>query len=145
MRLRNSVWAEVLLIAFVYVVGVGFVWRTQIALDVASWYGAPVDGIWQPSLAGWWLGCVSLPLFQFLLLRWYFRLFIWARFLWQVSRIELRLMPTHPDRCGGLGFLAGGQPRVRAGAAGPGGGAGRDDRQPDLLRRRDAARNSRWS
>ena len=34
---------------------------------------------------------MSLPLFQFLLLRWYFRIFIWARFLWQVSRIELRL------------------------------------------------------
>ena len=57
-------------------------------------------------MAGWWLGLVSLPLFQFLLLRWYFRLFIWTRFLWQVSRIELSLMPTHPDRCGGLGFLA---------------------------------------
>jgi hypothetical protein len=28
------------------------------------------------------------------------------RFLWQVSRIELRLVPTHPDRVGGLGFLA---------------------------------------
>ena len=49
---------------------------------------------------------MSLPALQFLLLRWYFRLFIWARFLWQMSRIELRLMPTHPDRCGGLGFLA---------------------------------------
>ncbi len=49
---------------------------------------------------------MSLPLFQFLLLRWYFRLFIWARFLWQVSRLELNLQPTHPDRCGGLGFLA---------------------------------------
>jgi hypothetical protein len=106
MRLRNSITAEVLLIAFVYVVGVGFLWRTQVALDVTSWYGVPVDGRLQPSLAGWWLGCVSLPLFQFLLLRWYFRLFIWARFLWQVSRIELRLMPMHPDRCGGLGFLA---------------------------------------
>ncbi len=79
------------MIAFVYVVGVGFIWRTQVALDVASWYGVPVDGKLQPSLAGWWLGCVSLPLFQFLLLRWYFRLFIWARFLWQVSRIELKL------------------------------------------------------
>ena len=56
-------------------------------------------------LAGWWLGFVSLPLFQFLLLRWYFRLFIWARFLWQVSRIDLRFVPTHPDRAGGLGFL----------------------------------------
>jgi hypothetical protein len=106
MRLRNSITAEVLLIAFVYVVGVGFVWRTQVALDVTSWYGVSTDGKLQPSLAGWWLGCVSLPLFQFLLLRWYFRLFIWARFLWQVSRIELKLMPMHPDRCGGLGFLA---------------------------------------
>jgi hypothetical protein len=50
---------------------------------------------------------VSLPVFQFLLIRWYFRIFMWARFLWQVSRIELRLVPTHPDRLGGLGFLAG--------------------------------------
>jgi hypothetical protein len=40
-----------------------------------------------------------------MLLRWYFRLFIWARFLWQVSRIGLKLVPTHPDRCGGLVFL----------------------------------------
>jgi hypothetical protein len=106
MRLRNSVIAEVLLIAFVYVVGVGFFWRTQMALPVASWYGTPAAGTWHPTLAGWWMGCVSLPVFQFLLLRWYFRIFVWTRFLWQVSRIELTLVPTHPDRSGGLGFLA---------------------------------------
>lgn len=105
-RLRNSVMAEVLLITFVYGVGVLLIWRTQVALDVSSWYGVVEEGKLRPSLAGWWMGCVSLPLFQFLLLRWYFRIFIWARFLWQVSRIELSLMPTHPDRCGGLSFLA---------------------------------------
>lgn len=49
---------------------------------------------------------MSLPVFQFLLCRWYFRIFIWARLLWQVSRIQLNLVPTHPDRVGGLGFLA---------------------------------------
>jgi hypothetical protein len=49
---------------------------------------------------------VSLPIFQFLLLRWYFRLLIWMRFLWQVSRIDLSLVPTHPDHLGGLGFLS---------------------------------------
>jgi hypothetical protein len=106
MRLRNSVAAEVFIIAFVYVVGVGFVWRTHFAADVTSWHGVGAGRTFQPSLAGWWLGCVSLPIFQFLLLRWYFRLFVWARFLWQVSRLGLSFMPMHPDRCGGLSFLA---------------------------------------
>jgi hypothetical protein len=35
------------------------------------------------------------------------RFLIWYRFLWQVSRIPLNLIPTHPDRSGGLGFLGG--------------------------------------
>jgi len=105
MRLRNSRAAELLLIALVYGVGVPYLWRNYLALDVVSWYGVMVAGKLHPSLAGWWLGCVSVPLLQFLFLRWYFRLFIWTRFLWQVSNIELRLLPTHPDRCGGLSFL----------------------------------------
>ena len=105
-RLRNSVLAEVLLIAFVYVVGVLIIWRHYMALTTATWYAAPtVEGL-KLSFAGMWYGYLSLPLFQFLLIRWYFRLFIWTRFLWQVSRIELSLVPTHPDRVGGLGFLA---------------------------------------
>jgi hypothetical protein len=105
-RLRNSVLAEVLLIAIVYGVGILIVWRQYTALDTATWYATPsVEGS-KLSLAGMWYGYVSLPFFQFLLIRWYFRLFIWIRFLWQVSRIELRLVPTHPDRVGGLGFLA---------------------------------------
>ena len=106
MRLRNSVAAELLLIAIVYVVGVGIIWRTQVALSLTSWYGVGVDNVLRPTLAGWWMGLVSLPIFQFLLLRWCFRLFIWTRFLWQVSRLKLSLVHTHPDRCGGLGFLS---------------------------------------
>jgi hypothetical protein len=105
-RLRNSVLAEGLLVAFVYVVGVLVVWRQYTALDTVTWYGTPsVDGS-TLSIAGIWYGYLSLPFFQFLLCRWYFRLFICGRFLWQVSRIKLDLVPTHPDRLGGLGFLA---------------------------------------
>ena len=106
MRLRNSVLAEVLLIAVVYGLGVLFIWRRHAAMDLPTWYGMTVTGKLQPTLAGWWLGCVSLPLMQFILLRWYFRLLIWTRFLWQVSRIDLRLVAIHPDRAGGLGFLS---------------------------------------
>ncbi len=106
-RLRNSVLAEVLLIALVYAVGILIVWRHFIVLDTATWYATPSAGGSTLSVAGIWYAYVSLPIFQFLLVRWYFRLFIWARFLWQVSRIELSLVPTHPDRLGGLSFVSG--------------------------------------
>jgi hypothetical protein len=105
-RLRNSVMAEVLLIAFVYLVGILYIWPHYIALDVATWYATPAVGGRRLSTAGWWFVYVSLPLFQFILFRWYFRLFIWMRFLWQVTRCALSLVPTHPDRAGGLGFLS---------------------------------------
>lgn len=105
-RLRNSVIAEVLLIVFVYIVGILIIWSHYLALSTATWYAVPNPEGLQLSLTGVWYGYVSLPLYQFLLVRWYYRIFIWARFLWQVSRIELSLIPTHPDRVGGLGFLA---------------------------------------
>jgi hypothetical protein len=64
-RLRNSVLAEVLLIAFVYSVGILIVWRQYVALDAATWYAIPsVEGA-TLSLAGMWYGYVSLPIFQF--------------------------------------------------------------------------------
>jgi hypothetical protein len=105
-RLRNSVLAEVLLIAFVYVVGVLIIWRQYTSLATTTWYAmAGSEGL-KLSLSGVWYGYVSLPIFQFLMIRWYFRIFIWTRFLWQVSRLDLGLIPTHPDRAGGLGFLS---------------------------------------
>lgn len=105
-KLRNSVLAEVLLVFLVYGVGILIVWRHFSSLDTATWYATPSAHGSKLWLAGIWYGYVSLPLFQFLLVRWYFRLFIWTRFLWQVSRIELSLVPTHPDRVGGLNFLS---------------------------------------
>lgn len=105
-RLRNSVLAELAMIAFVYLVGVSVIWRHYLTLSAATWYAVPSDSGTTLSLSGIWLASVSLPVFQFLLLRWYYRIFIWTRFLWQVSRIDLSVVPTHPDRLGGLGFLS---------------------------------------
>ena len=108
LRLRNSLAAELLLVVLVY--GFGVIWRDYIAADASTWMAAPSAGTGSASaklsLAGWWHAVVSLPVFQFLLVRWYFRVIIWARFLWHVSRLNLALVPTHPDRVGGLGFLA---------------------------------------
>jgi hypothetical protein len=107
MRLRNSMVAELAMIVLVYTVGVPVIWRELTALNVATWYSA--QGPQGPHItpAGYWYAYVSLPIFQFLLLRWYFRLVVWTRFLWQVSRIPLHVSAMHADRMGGMGFLAG--------------------------------------
>jgi len=106
-RLRNSPLAEVLLLALVYGLGILVIWRHYMALDAPTWFATPSAEGSSLSFAGMWYAYLSLPVFQFLLVRWYFRLLVWARFLWQVSRIDLNLVPTHPDRNGGLGFLTG--------------------------------------
>ncbi len=106
LRLRNSIVAESLLVVLVYIVGILVLWRNYMVLDVPTWYATPAGGGTQLRLAGWWYLFVSLPVFQFILVRWYFRLFIWARFLWQVSRLPLAYSPLHPDGMGGIGFLS---------------------------------------
>jgi hypothetical protein len=102
-RLRDSIPAEVCLLLGVYALGPTF-WNNRAPLEAPTWFAQP-GGRWNLTAAGYWYVFVSIPLAQFVLLRWYFRLFVWFRFLWHVSRIELNLVPTHPDRCGGLGFL----------------------------------------
>lgn len=104
-RLRDSAFAEILLIAFVYGGGI-LIWRRYVVAETVTWYMIPSPDGPRLSLAGTWYAWVSLPIFQFILCRWYFRLFIWARFLWHVSRIRLKLIPTHPDGLAGLSFLS---------------------------------------
>jgi len=104
MRLRNSVAIEVGLLVLAVTVG-HWLWRSTIAHGSSSWYAVQGADEMRLTLAGMWFAAVSLPLTQFFLLRWYFRLVIWFRFLWQVSRMDLHLVPTHPDRAGGLSFL----------------------------------------
>lgn len=103
-RLCNSVALEAVLLLLVYTVGHDL-WMRQVTHRTDTWWATGGPAGLQLSWAGWWYVYVSIPVFQFILFRWYFRLFVWSRFLWQVSRLPLRLVPTHPDRAGGLGFL----------------------------------------
>lgn len=102
-RLRDSVVLEVGLLVLVYTLGL-WLWGSRIAINSTTWYAYP-GGRWHLTPAGYWYVFVSIPIIQFVLLRWYVRLFIWFRFLWQVSRLKLHLVATHPDRCAGLAFL----------------------------------------
>jgi hypothetical protein len=100
-RVRDSPYVELALLAAVYTVGL-WVWNSRADLG-SNWYVS--GGRWRLTPAGDWYVFFCIPMFQFILLRWYMRLFIWFRFLWQVNRLDLNLVPTHPDRCGGLSFL----------------------------------------
>jgi hypothetical protein len=102
-RLRNSIPIELGLLLVVYSFGLWF-WHNRVGFNSSTWY-ANSGGCWNLTPAGFWYVFVSIPIVQFILLRWYLRLFIWFRFLWQVSRMDLHLIPTHPDRCAGLAFL----------------------------------------
>ena len=102
-RLRNSIPLELGLFAAVYTLGL-WRWHGRFGIEEATWYAMP-GGRWHLTPAGIWYVFISIPILQFILLRWYVRFLIWCRFLWQVSRIPLNLIPTHPDRSGGLGFL----------------------------------------
>jgi hypothetical protein len=102
-RLRNSIPVEVGLLLFVYTFGL-WLWHGRIGINASTWYAMP-GGRWHLTPAGFWYVFVSIPILQFILLRWYLRLFIWFRFLWHVSKLNLNLIPTHPDRSAGLAFL----------------------------------------
>ena len=103
-RLCYSGRVELLLLVVVYAIGHPL-WIREIELPIATWYASPSAEGLRLTLPGYWYAFVSAPLLQFLFLRWYVRLFVWARLLWQVSRLNLHLIPAHPDRKGGLGFL----------------------------------------
>ncbi len=55
--------------------------------------------------AGWYYLVVSQLLYQFLILINLWKWLLWTYFLFRLSRLPLQLVPTHPDRHGGLGFL----------------------------------------
>jgi hypothetical protein len=107
MRLRNSLVIEIALAVLAF--GFGWaIWRGDTGLASSSWFGTVEEGKQITTVAGWWYLHISIPMFQFLLYRWYFRLFVWFVFLKRVARLPLHLTPTHPDRAGGLGFVGAG-------------------------------------
>ena len=118
MRWRDRVLPEALLAFVAILLSITFIKTELLMSGVSSWHTL---GSGKMSGAGSWFNLVSTPIFRFLLLRWFWRIFLWTSFLWSVSRIGLFLVPTHSDLAAGLGFLSEGQmafsPIVFAGGA----------------------------
>jgi len=103
LRWRDSVVVEVILIFLAYAVTALSLVTT--AVHVSTWYALRTGSVISLTWSGWWFVLFCVPLFQFLSLRWLWRLFLWAQFLWRMNHLNLQLIPTHPDQAAGLAFV----------------------------------------
>jgi hypothetical protein len=103
-RLRDLARLEVVVLALAIALA-AVMWREVPSPLYPAWHHAPVGARTGMSVAGWWHDLVSVPLLLMLLLGWAARLCLWARFLFLMSRLRLRLVAAHPDKAGGLKFV----------------------------------------
>ena len=103
LKRRDSGAAELVLVLLAYALSI--INLVSMALQVSTWYAVRTDSGITITWAGWWLVLFCVPLTQFLILRWLWRLFLWAEFLWRMNRLTLQVVPIHPDQAGGLAFV----------------------------------------
>jgi hypothetical protein len=99
-RMRRSTlpWLVVITVALVWVV----VDRPATPTDELSW---AIDENGALGFGGIWFSYVVRPIFEILLLGWLWRIALLSLQFVRFSRIGLSLVPSHPDRAGGIGFL----------------------------------------
>jgi len=105
-RLRDRALLEIVLLVIAYLPSLSVQSSEILMSSVSSWHLVQTPSGETLSYAGWWFGLISVPVYRFLLLRWVWRIFLWASFLWCVSKLNLVLIPTHPDMAAGIGFLS---------------------------------------
>jgi hypothetical protein len=101
--LLNSTLLEVLAIVVAYTIVV-LILRYVPTRVMPAWFALNGSSHLM-SWAGWWYTVVSFPLLVILVFSWLLRVLIWGWFLFKVSRMNLRLIPSHPDHASGLRFL----------------------------------------
>jgi len=102
-RLRDSVIPELIFVVVAYA-KVAETVQTQL-MYVRPW-GLVGTGVEiHLSTAGWYYVLVSQLLYQLLILISIWKWLLWCIFLYRLSKMDLQLVPTHPDQHGGIGFL----------------------------------------
>jgi hypothetical protein len=70
--------------------------------DEVSWARGADGGL---GFGAFWVAYVARPIFLALLVGWLWRLGLVTVLFARIGKLDLSLVPTHPDRIGGLGFL----------------------------------------
>ena len=91
---------------WVFVFGAAIAWsvveQPSVRDDTMSWAFGADGGL---GFGGLWFAYVVRPIFLALLLGWLWRMLLVAWWFWKVSKLGLALVPTHPDRTGGIAFV----------------------------------------
>src|SRR4030095_16817373 len=82
-----------------------FFGRTIEDMHELAFAGSATGGQAQLGFGGRWFLWVLRPIYVVLLLAWGWRLVLLALFFARVAKLDLDIVPTHPDRAGGLGFV----------------------------------------
>jgi hypothetical protein len=104
-KLRDSFLPAILILIAAFVPSIWYRETEFLRNGVSTWHTVTSPSGESLSLAGWWFGFISLPLYRVLLFRWVWMISLWAIFLRKVSKVDLGCIATHPDTCGGFGFL----------------------------------------
>jgi len=105
-RLTRFWRTDAVLVSLAYLHSAGALVVLLFELQESTWRVPMKDGHAFISLAGGWFFLVAFPLYSFLMWRWLLRIALWWRLLWKISRLDLRLSPSHRDGAGGLEFLS---------------------------------------
>jgi hypothetical protein len=101
-RIRDSFVPELVILLSI-AVNTALAYKARIPDDPALSFR--VNGELHLTATGWYGVVVSATLFKFLLLLNLWKWLLWTFFTFRFSRLNLKLIATHPDQNGGLGFL----------------------------------------
>ena len=102
-RLRDS-WAAQAVVALVVLGLLYGTGRTRID-HLPGWAVDEATGTRVVSAAGWWFTFVARPVLGIWLGMRVFQWLVYVVLIARLSRFPLRVVPTHPDGCGGLAFI----------------------------------------
>jgi hypothetical protein len=106
-KAESSVVMSILLLVFsLLVIPLAYI-PVELTNGVGNWHALVTTGTQEVmTWAGWWNILIALPIVTYLFARWIWKIMVWYWLLWQISKMNLYLHASHPDRFGGLGFLA---------------------------------------
>jgi hypothetical protein len=101
-------WIPELMIIVVVYINTAAIWHERViqgTVEQSTWaiIGSAASAHLTP--AGWYFGLISQVIYRFLVGLGLWKWMLWTVYLFKLSRLKLRLVATHPDHHGGIGFL----------------------------------------